>query len=73
VGGRDGGGGGEEEEEEEEEEEGYQVTVRTPMMGTGTVSQTLVSFNKMTRLSARDFTEFSRRESFKTQNKNLLA
>lgn len=53
--------------------EGYRVTVSTLMMGAGTVSETLVSFNTITRLSARDFTVFSRRESFRTQNKNLLA
>ena len=53
--------------------EGYRVTVSTLMTGAGTVSETLVSFNTITRLSVRDFTVFSRRESFKTQNKNLLA
>jgi hypothetical protein len=42
-------------------------------MGTGPVSETLVSFNHLTRLPAWDLTEFSRRQSFKTQNINLLA
>jgi hypothetical protein len=42
------------------------------MIETGTVSETPTSFKKITNLSARDFSEFSRRESFKTQNKNLL-